>query len=721
MARIFISYRRADSQAITGRIYDRLVAAFGKANVFKDVDSIPPGSTFVEVLDKELGQCNVMLVVIGRQWVTITDETGNRRLDNPEDFVRLEVERGLSREDMLFIPVLVDGAGNPGPNDLPPSLRDLSERQSVTVRHDPDFHRDMDRLITLLGSVQRQDEVMRQPAQRATKIFISYRRADTPYVTDHIYDYMRVQFGEGNVFLDVGSVPFGVDFRQYLNEQIADHEVVLVMIGPQWAQMIRDRAGRTDDFVRIEIESALRLNKLIIPVRVMGAELPDFSTLPASIQDLQWRNAAEIRRQPDFAGDCARLAQGIKEYLVRQLVPTVLAAVREVTPAPPPASPDNRKALKQPVPMDPVSLLSDRIKQLSNDSREQAMLIFEIDDLQKDDRYRAQVPDLLLRLTKRDDVLTVRNLRRTEELLGRLLPDSGREKSIPTAPAIVRQPPSPPTEPAAGTRRVDAVGIPMVYVPAGKFMMGSTEQQVEDAFHERKRLDKTAQKAWYEDQLPQHEQIMPQGFWLDLTPVTNEAYARFVSAGGYQKPDYWTEVGWAWVQKEKARGPKDYSNFAAPQQPRVGVTWFEAWAYAHWRGGRLPTESEWEWAAREPENCLYPWGNTFDASRLIYKENSGGKSAVVGEGIRQAGASWVGALDLSGNIWEWCSSLYHPYPYRARDGRENSLLAGSSPPVVRGGSWDSLLDYARASSRSFGLHPNDRSDGLGFRVVCDHL
>ena len=128
---------------------------------------------------------------------------------------------------------------------------------------------------------------------------------------------MRGELGEGNVFRDVGSVPFGVDFRAYLNEQIAAHDVVLVMIGPQWAQIMQERATRADDFVRIEIESALAQGKLVIPVRVMGAALPDFNTLPASIQDLQWRNAAEIRRQPDFDGDCARLAQGIRDYFAR--------------------------------------------------------------------------------------------------------------------------------------------------------------------------------------------------------------------------------------------------------------------------------------------------------------------------------------------------------------------------------------------------------------------
>lgn len=166
------------------------------------------------------------------------------------------------------------------------------------------------------------------------KIFISYRREDSAYVTDAVWDYLRRQFGDGNVFLDVGSVPFGIDFRQYLGEQIAAHDVVLVMIGPLWAKSIQNRASEESDFVRIEIESAIRLNKSIIPVRVMGATLPDFSALPTSIQALQWLNSAEIRRHPDFEIDCARLVKAIHECLERKPVVPVKPHSSDLLPQP---------------------------------------------------------------------------------------------------------------------------------------------------------------------------------------------------------------------------------------------------------------------------------------------------------------------------------------------------------------------------------------------------
>ena len=151
MPRIFISYRRADSKTITGRIYDRLRQEFGRDDTFKDVDNIPPGSDFRTVLKEAITTCDVMLVIIGKQWLSIADEKNQRRLDNPDDFVRLEVEMGLQRDTMQVIPVLVEGASHPGEASLPESLKPLAYKNSVVMRDDPDFHRDMSVLIRHLG------------------------------------------------------------------------------------------------------------------------------------------------------------------------------------------------------------------------------------------------------------------------------------------------------------------------------------------------------------------------------------------------------------------------------------------------------------------------------------------------------------------------------------------------------------------------------------------
>jgi ABC-type branched-subunit amino acid transport system substrate-binding protein len=146
MSRVFVSYRRSDSITITGRIHDRLVAEFGEETIFKDVDDIPLGADFRKVLDNEVGQCAVQLVIIGSSWLTASHE-GMRRLDNPDDFVRIEIESGLSRDEMVVVPVLVTGAGMPNSADLPESMRELVYHNAAIVRDDPDFHRDMSRLI----------------------------------------------------------------------------------------------------------------------------------------------------------------------------------------------------------------------------------------------------------------------------------------------------------------------------------------------------------------------------------------------------------------------------------------------------------------------------------------------------------------------------------------------------------------------------------------------
>jgi ABC-type branched-subunit amino acid transport system substrate-binding protein len=147
MSRIFVSYRRSDSITITGRIHDRLVIEFSDDAVFKDVDDIPLGADFRTVLDHEVGRCAVQLVIIGPEWLNAADPGGQRRLDDPDDFVRIEVEAGLRRDEVLVIPVLVKGAGMPSSADLPPSLRELVFRNAAIIRDDPDFHRDMSRLI----------------------------------------------------------------------------------------------------------------------------------------------------------------------------------------------------------------------------------------------------------------------------------------------------------------------------------------------------------------------------------------------------------------------------------------------------------------------------------------------------------------------------------------------------------------------------------------------
>jgi hypothetical protein len=141
---IFMNYRRDDSEDVVGRMYDRLTAEFGKGGVFKDVEDILPGVDFRRVLEHEVANTDVLLAVIGPDWL---NRVNKRRLNDPNDFVRFEIETALKR-DIPVIPVLVRRRTRlPQARHLPPSLRDFVYRNAVQVRPDPDFHRDMDRLI----------------------------------------------------------------------------------------------------------------------------------------------------------------------------------------------------------------------------------------------------------------------------------------------------------------------------------------------------------------------------------------------------------------------------------------------------------------------------------------------------------------------------------------------------------------------------------------------
>jgi TIR domain len=130
--RIFISYRRGETAYAAGWLYDRLADHYGGGQVFKDVDSIELVDDFVEVINGAVGSCDVLLALIGEDWLSITDADGRRRLDDPHDFVRLEIEAALAR-NVRVIPILVDGARMPTDEELPDSLDRLARRQALEL------------------------------------------------------------------------------------------------------------------------------------------------------------------------------------------------------------------------------------------------------------------------------------------------------------------------------------------------------------------------------------------------------------------------------------------------------------------------------------------------------------------------------------------------------------------------------------------------------------
>ncbi len=191
--KVFISYRRKDSQGFADRIYDWLSREFGTNSVFKDIDSMLRGRDFRKSLEDALARCDVLLAVIGPHWLGETDAAGGRRVDDPGDWVRIEIETALTRNPPIpVIPLLVDGAPLPRGEDLPPSLQELVYRHGMPVRHDPDFSHDMGRLIRALQG----------PGSNAVKM------ADKPFhrtLTGHTDTVMSVAFAPDGSTLASGS------------------------------------------------------------------------------------------------------------------------------------------------------------------------------------------------------------------------------------------------------------------------------------------------------------------------------------------------------------------------------------------------------------------------------------------------------------------------------------------------------------------------------------
>jgi hypothetical protein len=165
--KIFINYRRGDDPGNTGRLFDRLEGAFSADQLFMDVDSIPPGRDFVRVLEEQVAQCDVLLAVIGKAWLDARDDHGGRRLDGPDDFVRIEIESAL-KQDKLIIPVLVQDARMPRAEELPEAIRQLARRNAVRLTHER-FKSDTQGLIKDIRQALREVSAVRRAQEDAAR------------------------------------------------------------------------------------------------------------------------------------------------------------------------------------------------------------------------------------------------------------------------------------------------------------------------------------------------------------------------------------------------------------------------------------------------------------------------------------------------------------------------------------------------------------------------
>ena len=253
--------------------------------------------------------------------------------------------------------------------------------------------------------------------------------------------------------------------------------------------------------------------------------------------------------------------------------------------------------------------------------------------------------------------------------------------------------------------------VEFVEIAAGTFLMGTPERELSALARAH-----GGTRESYREESPQFTLTLAP-FWMARTPVTNELYAAFVADSGVTAPIHWrgtqppaalvdhpvVDVNWAdavafcaWFQVQAARG----------QAPLSGVTWHDGLRVC------LPSEAQWERAARGVDGRVFPWGDEWETHRANTRESGLGATQPVGS--VPGGASPDGCLDMAGTVWEWTSSLDWPYPYDRHDGREDPSASGRR--ILRGGCYANPHGYARCACR-FRLLPTVRNEFLGFRLA----
>jgi formylglycine-generating enzyme required for sulfatase activity len=260
-------------------------------------------------------------------------------------------------------------------------------------------------------------------------------------------------------------------------------------------------------------------------------------------------------------------------------------------------------------------------------------------------------------------------------------------------------------------------GSPMVLVQAGSFLMGLPDKDLLAQEHEK----------------PQRE-VQLSAYWIDVYPLTNARFNLFLSKDGYEQPEWWSKEGWAWKTQRRIHRPAMWSQpgWDGPDQPVAGVSWYEADAYARWAGRRLPTDAEWEKAARGPDGRCYPWGDDWPTAGLANFNLDVGRTTPVG--LYPDGTSPYGCHDMAGNVNNWTSDWYWPafgafclQSGRLRDPRMDDRLIdeigwnGINEKVDRGGGYATPREHHEVLSctRKVFWTPDTREPWNGFRTAMD--
>jgi formylglycine-generating enzyme required for sulfatase activity len=559
------------------------------------------------------------------------------------------------------------------------------------------------------------------------RIFINYRRADTQGFAHSLHMLLEPYFGKERVFMDVDRIRPGKEFVQVLEEAVSSCEVMLVLIGRWWLE-IKDEAGnrRLDnpqDYVRIEIQTALKRNVSIIPILVGGARMPSSLELPDDLKPL-------VRRQAFPIGDRLRMDT---ERLIKEIELTFeeLEVERERERQERLTRGEAEKGAEDKKDVELKTLEQYRGEMQLEEEEGQSKHPVHVQA--KDPQPQPSLGELLGPYLKR----IISNIPRRiwsglgislavgmiGGVLGMLLFGgeiagmwaSGTplvtETATLTSTESETQTPTfvstgiatdtlMPTEEVGSTLVDEKNSVEMVLIPAGEFEMGSEDGDG--------------------DESPVHT-VYLDTYWIDKYEVTNSQYAAFLNAMGNQE-----EGGVTWLDDDDKyvgihRSGEIWSaDSGYDDHPVVEVSWHGATAYCEWVGGRLPTEAEWEKAARGGlEGQTYPWGDAIPT--CLQGTENGAQSAECTAQLVEVGSftpNGYGLFDMVGNVKEWVADWYDDTYYSSSPSVNPVGPSSGTYRVLRGGSWYSYRRDLKVFGRENG-YPNYTFHDGGFRCAME--
>jgi len=499
-------------------------------------------------------------------------------------------------------------------------------------------------------------------------LFVSYRRDDTASFAGRLYDRLVDHYDKSSVFIDVDSCPIGVNFHDYLDESVKQCEVMLVLMGDDWLEAMDDQGNRRldseSDFVRIEIELALKRGITIVPVRVGSTLMPKESDLPESIKEFPKWNGQTVDDGKFFHDNVNALISGLDSLFQR--VKEKEAKQREVE-----EEQARQKAQRRADAIDTQNALDEehqakeqKLKRGAVNNQNEAMKDDEVSYAEKSSTQVNQnaIPSAKGKAEHYGNSGTTRNVMLSALIL--------------LVAAVVW----------IGWMLYSKPPVPyMVAIPAGSFEMGDLSGDGRD------------------NEKPVHTVNISKPFAMSVTEVTFAQYDAYVDSTEAQRP---ADEGWG-------RG----------NQPVINVSWNDAQGYIEWLNKqtegnyRLPSEAEWEYAARAGTTTKYSWGDEIGVNNAncvgCGSQWDFSEAAPVGS----FAANPFGLYDMHGNVCEMVQDIHiDNYSEAPDDG--TAVVTGGDLRSQRGGCWASLAWFVRGSARN-SLNPDIRLNTFGFRLAQD--